>query len=116
LTPLTPWGVGGHDFSLFQKKKLINFPKIKILFERGSGGRCHLGGRGRWISEFKASLVYRVSSRTARATQRNPVLKTKQNKTKFDLILCFNRKLNSYEELFPGHNVWLHYRPHIREG
>jgi hypothetical protein len=30
-----------------------------------------LGGRGRRISEFKASLVYRVSSRTARATQRN---------------------------------------------
>jgi hypothetical protein len=42
-----------------------------------------LGGRGRWISEFKASLVYRVSSRTARATQRNPVSKNqkKQNKT-----------------------------------
>jgi hypothetical protein len=35
----------------------------------------HLGGRGRWISEFEASLVYRVSSRTARAVQRNPVLK-----------------------------------------
>jgi hypothetical protein len=32
-----------------------------------------LGGRGRWISEFEASLVYRVSSRTARATQRNPI-------------------------------------------
>jgi hypothetical protein len=32
-----------------------------------------LGGRGRWISEFKASLVYIVSSRTARAIQRNPV-------------------------------------------
>jgi hypothetical protein len=44
-----------------------------------------LGGRGRWISEFKASLVYRVSSWTARATQRNLVSKqnkTKQNKTK----------------------------------
>jgi hypothetical protein len=42
-----------------------------------------LGGRGRWISEFKAILVYKVSSRTARATQRNPVSnKTKQNKTK----------------------------------
>jgi hypothetical protein len=43
-----------------------------------------LGGRSRWISEFDASLVYRVSSRTARATQRNPVSenKTKQNKTK----------------------------------
>jgi hypothetical protein len=40
-----------------------------------------LGGRGRQISEFEASLVYRVSSRTARATQRNPVSK-KQNKTK----------------------------------
>jgi hypothetical protein len=26
--------------------------------------------------EFKASLDYRVSSRTAKATQRNPVLKT----------------------------------------
>jgi hypothetical protein len=32
-----------------------------------------LGDRGRQISEFEASLVYRVSSRTARATQRNPV-------------------------------------------
>jgi hypothetical protein len=41
--------------------------------------------RGRRISEFEASLVYRVSSRTARATQRNPVLKkikTKTNKKK----------------------------------
>jgi hypothetical protein len=41
-----------------------------------------LGGRGRWISEFEASLVYRVSSRTARATQRNPVSKKTKNKTK----------------------------------
>jgi hypothetical protein len=40
-----------------------------------------LGGRGRRISEFEASLVYKVSSRTARAIQRNPVSKTKQNKT-----------------------------------
>jgi hypothetical protein len=37
-----------------------------------------LGGRSRWISEFEASLVYRVSSRTARAIQRNPVSKNKQ--------------------------------------
>jgi hypothetical protein len=29
-----------------------------------------LGGRGRWISEFKTSLVYKVISRTARAIQR----------------------------------------------
>jgi hypothetical protein len=30
--------------------------------------------------EFEASLVYRVSSRTARATQRNPVLKKKRKR------------------------------------
>jgi hypothetical protein len=35
----------------------------------------HLRGRGRWISEFETSLVYKVSSRPARATQRNPVSK-----------------------------------------
>jgi hypothetical protein len=32
---------------------------------------------GKFI-EFEASLVYRVSSRTARATQRNPVSKTQE--------------------------------------
>jgi hypothetical protein len=41
-----------------------------------------LGGRGRQISEFVASLVYRVSSRTARATQRNPVSEKQKNKNK----------------------------------
>jgi hypothetical protein len=49
-----------------------------------------LGGRGRQISEFKASLVYRVSSRTARATQRNPV--SKKNKTKTLEGLFVHRK------------------------
>jgi hypothetical protein len=43
--------------------------------------KTHLGGRGRQISEFKVSLVYKVSSRTARAIQRNPVSK-KPNQTK----------------------------------
>ena len=39
--------------------------------------------RGRRISEFEASLVYKVSSRTARAIQRNPVSKNqKKKKTK----------------------------------
>jgi hypothetical protein len=36
-----------------------------------------LGGRDRQISQFEASLVYRVSSKTARATQRNPVSRNK---------------------------------------
>ena len=48
-----------------------------------------LGGRGRWISEFEPSLVYKVSFRTARAIQKNLVSeknkskkqKQKQNKT-----------------------------------
>jgi hypothetical protein len=39
-----------------------------------------LGSRGRRISEFEASLVYKVSARTARATQRNPVSKKTTNK------------------------------------
>jgi hypothetical protein len=37
-------------------------------------------GRGRRISEFKASLVYKVSSRTARAIQRNHVSKIQKIK------------------------------------
>jgi hypothetical protein len=41
-----------------------------------------LGGRGRWISEVEASLVYRVIFRVARSTQRNPVSKNKTNKQK----------------------------------
>jgi hypothetical protein len=41
-----------------------------------------LGGRGRQISEFEASLVYKVSSRTARAIQRNPVSKEKKTRKK----------------------------------
>jgi hypothetical protein len=53
-----------------------------------------LGGRGRRISEFEVILVYRVSSRTSRATQRNPVSKTNkqtkkqknQNKIKYTVV------------------------------
>jgi hypothetical protein len=43
-----------------------------------------LRGRGRQISEFENSLVYRVSSRTARAIQRNPVSKKLGKKKKKD--------------------------------
>jgi hypothetical protein len=42
------------------------------------------------MSEFEASLVYRVSSRAARATQKNPVSKNenrnkKSNKDKIEI-------------------------------
>ena len=39
-----------------------------------------MGGRGRQISEFKVSLVYRMSSKTARALQRNPVSKKRKER------------------------------------
>jgi hypothetical protein len=47
-----------------------------------------LGGRGRWISEFEARLVYRVSFRTARATQRKPVSKKTKKKKQLKKIRC----------------------------
>jgi hypothetical protein len=50
-----------------------------------------LGGRGRWISEFKTSLDYRVSSRTARATQRNPVWK------KGSVGACRGRQISEFQ-------------------
>jgi hypothetical protein len=53
------------------------------------GGR----GRGRQIYEFEASLVYKVNSRTARATEK-PCLekkhKTKQKNKTFQVALNYN--------------------------
>jgi hypothetical protein len=57
-----------------------------------------LGGRDRQISEFEASLVNKVSSRTVRAIQRNPVSKqnkTKQNKIKQNKTKQNKRKLET---------------------
>jgi hypothetical protein len=55
-----------------------------------------LGGRGRLISEFEPSLVYKVSSRIARAIQRNPASKNlkrekeeEKEKEKFIFPLSF---------------------------
>ena len=69
--------------SKWEKEKKV-FPKLSCpwrqLLQTTSGiilemPMLHLGGRGRQISEFKASLVYRMSSRISRATQRSPVSK-----------------------------------------
>jgi hypothetical protein len=50
-----------------------------------------LGRKRQADAEFKASLVYKVSSRTARAIQRNPVSKNQNKqtnkKTKINLTL-----------------------------
>jgi hypothetical protein len=57
-----------------------------------------LEGRGRQISEFKDSLVYRVSSRTARAIQRNPVLKDQKKRKNKNKKKIFHILLNRTEE------------------
>jgi hypothetical protein len=49
-----------------------------------------LGGRGRRISEFEAILVYRVSSRTARAIQRNSVWGERRRKKKYLFCFCYS--------------------------
>jgi hypothetical protein len=59
-----------------------------------------LGGRGIQISEFEASLVYRVRCRTARATQRNPVSKNKTNKTKQNKTKIKPKQTNKKKNLF----------------
>ena len=67
---------------------------LKLTFEKNlethpDGGGTglyfqHSGGRGRWISEFKTSLVYtaRVAGQPRLATQRNPVSESKQTTRK----------------------------------
>jgi hypothetical protein len=40
----------------------------------------YLGGRGRWISEFKASLVYRVEFQGSQGYTEKPCLKKKKRK------------------------------------
>jgi hypothetical protein len=69
-----------------------------------------LGGKGRWISEIKTSLVYRVRSRKARPIQRNPVSKKKSyvNLDKFsrlqfaqnanDFFFCRSSRMLDFEQ------------------
>jgi len=76
----TVWGVPCADIVNF----LFGYCKESERLVRVVGLQSqHSGSRGRRISEFEASLGYRVSSRAciARATQRNSVSKTnKQTK------------------------------------
>jgi hypothetical protein len=57
--------------------------------------------RGRQIPEFKASLVYKVSFKTARAIQRNPVSKkpnqTKQTNKKTQNIFSTKSKKKTFQ-------------------
>ena len=44
------------------------------------------------LLKFKARLIYRASSRTARTTQRNPVSKNNNNKKRYDNCKCIHSK------------------------
>jgi hypothetical protein len=63
-----------------------------------------LRGRGRRISNLEASLVYRMSSRTARAIQRNPVSKQTKKQTnnnqpnKIDQTKQYHKKKKGWVE------------------
>jgi hypothetical protein len=79
------WGQLGlqsefQDSQGYTEKPCLEKQKNKNQKNKKQGGRGR--GRGRRISEFKANLVYRVSSRTARTTQRNPVSKKQKQKQK----------------------------------
>ena len=70
-----PWAMlRGQSFNIKYCLK-ENFPSWVVV---GHALIPALEGRGRWISEFKTSLVYRVSSSTAKATQTNLVSKKKE--------------------------------------
>jgi hypothetical protein len=85
--------------------------------------RSNYLGRGRWTSEFEASLVYKVSSRTARAIQRNPVSKTnKQTKKPQNkkAIICshscqpqLHSNLLSVSPDFPVLDLWWEWNSRI---
>jgi hypothetical protein len=52
--------------------------KIKGLVVEAHTFLLEVRRKGRWVSKFKASLIYRASSRTAKVTQKKPVSKQKQ--------------------------------------
>jgi hypothetical protein len=68
-----------------------------------------LGGRGRWISEFEVSLVFRVSSRTARATQRKLCIsKNETITTTTTIIIIIIQVLNTMIIYFHDLSLSLH--------
>jgi SH3-like domain-containing protein len=66
-----------------------------------------LGGRGRRISDFEASLIYKVSSRTARAIPRNPVSKNNKQTNKQT-----NKKAESSNFIHTNIHAYIHIHIH----
>jgi hypothetical protein len=73
------------------------------------GGTHHLGGRGRQISEFKATQVYKMRSRTAKRYTVKPCLtnkqinkqktKTQRRKKKKSKSLCLYYTFSSFKKI-----------------
>jgi hypothetical protein len=89
-----------HIIDKSLKIYMLTFVKKKKREIGARHGGTHLplipALRSRWISEFEASLVYKVSSRTARAIQRNP-RKTENKKQK--------NPRDRIEDLLTGHHM-----------
>jgi len=81
--------------------KVLNHWAISPAQHRPLIPALWIKGRSRQISEFEASLVYRVNSRIARATQRNSVLEQSNKNTRRKLKqLSLTPKVNLYTQ--PG--------------
>jgi transcription initiation factor TFIID subunit TAF12 len=65
----------------------------------------HLGGRGRWISEFEASLVYRVSSRTAMGLHRETLSRKTKKQTKQQQQQQQQQQKTDCRPLSPGEDL-----------
>ena len=85
LLHLTPGNLNQTPLCKLKLNQEMEIQQIKFKpffsFQQKTQNNSHVfGRRGRQISKFKASLVYKVSSRTARTIQENPVLKKQTNK------------------------------------
>lgn len=57
--------------------------------------------KGRWVSEFKVSLICRVSSRTAKVKQRYPVLRNRETgREREGGEVYFNLGIRAYSPLW----------------
>ena len=88
-------GIEGRENGLLLSKDLPVKPQAGTQLRPGNHKKLYAGEAETGRSEFRATQVYRVSSRTTRPTQRNPVSKSNQiktNKTQTNLTKKQKRK------------------------
>lgn len=82
----------------FLKVHTLSQPVVVYTFSPST-----LGGRDRWISEFKTNLVYWANSRVSKTTQRNFVSKNKMH----TLVLSYSEGLTIEPFLFGTKDFFL---------